>query len=327
MTEGVTGSPNVAAMATVPQVAVLPGTGPWAARGAAAVVAGGGVVVSDPSSASALVWTAPGLDPVATATALRETLDRYPGIRWVQLPWAGVEQYAAAGLLDHEHLWTCAKGVYGQPVAEHALCLTLACLRHLKAYSLATRWTGQSGQTLFGARVAIFGAGGIGAELMALFGPFGCRVTVVRNRPLPLAGARVLGWEERHLALVDADVVVLALALTPSTEGFFGRAQFDAMPAHACLVNVARGRHVVTDDLVAALAGGAIGAAGLDVTEPEPLPDGHPLWSLDNCLITPHTANTEAMAIPVLARRITENVRRFGAGVVLDGIVDPDLGY
>ena len=72
---------------------------------------------------------------------------------------------------------------------------------------------------------------------------------------------------------------------------------------------------------------GEIAAAGLDVTEPEPLPEGHPLWSLENCLITPHTANTEAMAIPVLAKRISENVRRFGAGLDLEGVVDPDLGY
>ncbi|MFP4513514.1 MAG: NAD(P)-dependent oxidoreductase, partial [Acidimicrobiales bacterium] len=99
------------------------------------------------------------------------------------------------------------------------------------------------------------------------------------------------------------------------------------MADHAWLVNVARGRHVVTDDLVAALRDGAIGGAGLDVTDPEPLPPEHPLWSLPNVLITPHVGNTPEMGVPLLAARVTENVRRFAAGEDLLGIVDVDLGY
>lgn len=305
---------------------MLPGTGPYADAARGAVAAGGGQVV-DPADSEALVWTAAGMDPVATAAALHDTLERYPGIRWVQLPWAGVEQYAAAGVLDHQHLWTCAKGVYGQPVAEHALTLTLACLRHLKEYGRADHWTGQAGRSLFGAPVSIFGAGGIGGQLMALLRPFGCEITVVRNRAEPLAGAKVVAWEERDQALAGADVVILALALTAQTEGFLGLRQLKIMGPQACLVNVARGRHVVTDELVVALKKGTIAAAGLDVTNPEPLPAGHPLWTMPNCLITPHTANTEAMAVPVLAARIAGNVRRFGADEPLEGIVDPDLGY
>jgi phosphoglycerate dehydrogenase-like enzyme len=285
--------------------------------------------VVDPAEAEAeaLVWTAAGMDPVATAAALRDNLERYPAVRWVQLPWAGVELYAAAGVLDHDHLWTCAKGVYGPPVAEHALTLTLACFRHLKEYSRADHWTGQAGRTLFGAPVTIFGAGGIARHLLALLAPFGGQVTVVRHRAEPLAGARVVAWEAREEALAGADAVILALALTAETEGFLGRRALEIMGSHASLVNVARGRHVVTDDLVMALTEGAIGAAGLDVTDPEPLPAGHPLWSLPNCLITPHTANTEVMAIPVLANRIADNVRRFAADQPLEGLVNPDLGY
>jgi phosphoglycerate dehydrogenase-like enzyme len=312
-------------MASIPRVAVLPRFGPYAEAALSAIGSGGGVVV-EPHEANALVWTQPGTG--TSVGELRDVLAAYPDVRWVQLPWAGVEPYAQGDILDHSHVWTCAKGVYGQPVAEHALTLTLACMRHLKEYALADHWTGQAGQTLFGASVTIFGGGGITRELLGLLGPFGAQVTVVRKRVSPLAGAhRVVGWDARDEALAGADVVVLALALTPETEGSFGQREFSLMPAHSSLVNVARGRHVVTDDLVGALAGGAIAAAGLDVTEPEPLPAGHPLWSLPNCLITPHTANTEAMAVPVLGRRIAENVRRFGAGEALEGIVDPDLGY
>jgi phosphoglycerate dehydrogenase-like enzyme len=90
---------------------------------------------------------------------------------------------------------------------------------------------------------------------------------------------------------------------------------------------VARGRHVDTGALVAALTEGSIGGAALDVTDPEPLPDGHPLWQLERCIITPHTADTAEMTQPLLARRIRDNVTRFSAGQPLIGVVDPDLGY
>ena len=99
------------------------------------------------------------------------------------------------------------------------------------------------------------------------------------------------------------------------------------MDAHAWLVNVARGAHVVTDDLVVALREGWIGGAALDVTDPEPLPEGHPLWSLPNCLVSSHTANTWETGRPHLARRIRENVRRYAAGEPLLGLVDVGLGY
>jgi phosphoglycerate dehydrogenase-like enzyme len=231
-------------------------------------------------------------------------------------------------VFDRHHLWTSAKGVYSRPVAEHALALTLAGFRNLKGYSQARRWTGQSARSLFGASVTIYGGGGITDELVRLLGPFGCRVTVVRKRPAPVADvARVAAWDDRDAMLVGADAVILALALTPETEGFVGRRQFDAMEPHAWLVNVARGRHVVTAALVDALAQQVIGGAALDVTDPEPLPEGHPLWAQPNCLITPHTANTQAMAAPLLAGRVADNVRRFSAGLALCGQVDPELGY
>jgi phosphoglycerate dehydrogenase-like enzyme len=99
------------------------------------------------------------------------------------------------------------------------------------------------------------------------------------------------------------------------------------MQDHAWIINVARGGHIVTDDLVWALENNIIGGAGLDVTEPEPLPDGHPLWSLNNCIITPHVGNTPAMAVPLLSERITENVRHWAGGEDLIGPVFVDLGY
>lgn len=307
-------------------VAVLPVPDNAVPENLAQAIEAGGGEVAEPEHAAALVWTAAGVSAASTAGALKETLAHYPALRWIQLPWAGVEQYARLEVFDHEHTWTCAKGIYAAPVAEQALALTLACLRHFKFYSRATGWSGQHGATLFDRHVTIYGGGGIAEALIRLLEPFRCSVTVVRKHPRPGAVPEV-AWEERQSTLPGADVVVLALALTDETADCLGRAEFELLPDHACVINVARGRHIVTDDLVEALATGQIGAAGLDVTEPEPLPDGHPLWALDNCLVTPHTANTQAMAAPLLAARIAENVRRFAAGEPLEGLVDPDLGY
>jgi D-3-phosphoglycerate dehydrogenase len=139
--------------------------------------------------------------------------------------------------------------------------------------------------------------------------------------------ARVVGHDDLHDALAGALLVVLALALTPETTGIIGAAELERMDGDAWLVNVARGPHVVTDDLVAALRAGAIGGAALDVTDPEPLPAGHPLWDLDNCLITPHTSNTWTMAEPLFAQRVGANVARYQRGEPLLGLVDPKLGY
>jgi phosphoglycerate dehydrogenase-like enzyme len=128
-------------------------------------------------------------------------------------------------------------------------------------------------------------------------------------------------------ALVGADLVVVELALTAETEGMLSRNEFELMERHAWVVNVARGRHIVTDDLVWALEHGEIGGAALDVTDPEPLPDDHPLWSAPRCIITPHVGSTWDMAVPLLAERITANVRRYTHGEPLLGLVDPDLQY
>ncbi|MDZ7678506.1 MAG: D-isomer specific 2-hydroxyacid dehydrogenase family protein [Acidimicrobiales bacterium] len=304
---------------SAPKVAVAPRSGRYESL-VAAVEQGGGVVV-DPTEADALVWA-----DAARPDLLPDVLASAPRLRWVQLPFAGIENFV--DLLDRERTWTCGKGVYAPPVAEHALAMTLAGLRHLVGYGRATRWEGPAGQNLLGAEVVILGGGEITRVLLGLLDPFGCTTTVVRNRDEAVPGAtRTVGPDRLPDVLPGADVVVLALALTPETTGIIGAAELELMADHAWLVNVARGRHVVTDELVAALSEGAIGGAGLDVTDPEPLPSEHPLWSLPNVLITPHVGNTPEMGVPLLAARVTENVRRFAAGDELLGVVDIDLGY
>lgn len=287
---------------------------------AEAVEAGGGHLVG-PEDADAVVWASP-----RHPDELRALLADQPRLRWVQLPFAGIETYV--DILDHDRRWTCGKGVYATPVAEMAMALLLAGLRNVGAYAQASSWGRPAGRNLVGARITILGGGGITEELLRLLGPFEVEATVVRRDPAPLAGAaRTVGTDGLDAALADADGVVLALALTPETTGIIDAAALDRMPDHACLVNVARGGHVVTDDLVAALAAGTLGSAGLDVTDPEPLPDGHPLWSEPRCTITPHVGNTPEMAVPLLSARVRENVRRWIAGDELLGPVDVDRGY
>jgi phosphoglycerate dehydrogenase-like enzyme len=241
---------------------------------------------------------------------------------------AGIERIAESGVLDHERQWTSAKGAYAEPVAEHALALLLAGLRSLPERARARSWGQPAAQTLFDQPVAVVGGGGITLALLRLLEPFRARVTVVRRSAEPVAGAaRTVTVTQLPEALAGARAVVLTLALTPQTRGLIGPRELELMDRQAWLVNVARGALVDTAALVAALRAGQIGGAALDVTDPEPLPDGHPLWDLPNCLITPHTADTEQMTEPLLAARIAENVRRLAAGRELEGLVDPDLGY
>jgi phosphoglycerate dehydrogenase-like enzyme len=305
---------------TAPRVAVGPAPRDSACQ---AIRDGGGEPVGVGVAADALVW----LDP-ADPDGLRRALAAASAARWVQLPMAGVERMAAAGLLDPGRAWTSAKGAYAEPVAEHALALALAGLRLLRRRVRARSWGSPAGESLYDEPVTILGGGGIAVSLLGLLAPFRAAATVLRRKAEPVPGAaRTLPRPKLHEALTGARVVFVALALTPDTERIIGPAELALMRPDSWLVNVARGRHVDTGALVAALRRDAIGGAALDVTDPEPLPDGHPLWDLENCIITPHTADTPEMVERLLASRIRDNVARFAAGQPLIGLVDPASGY
>jgi len=305
---------------TSPRIAI--GPRPWDGITAVVREAGGEPAGIGPD-ADALVWLdAADLDGLARALAAA------PAARWVQLPFAGVELAAGAGLLDPARTWTCAKGAYAEPVAEHALMLALAGLRFLRRRIRATSWGTAAGESLYDQPVTIVGGGGIAAALTTLLAPMRAQVTVVRRQSAPVPGAvRTLQTGQLAQALPGARVVFVALALTPETEHIIGATELAAMRPDAWLVNVARGRHVDTGALVDALRSRSIGGAALDVTDPEPLPEGHPLWDLDNAIITPQTADTPEMIRRMLSRRIGRNVAAFAAGRPLEGLVDPAAGY
>jgi phosphoglycerate dehydrogenase-like enzyme len=263
--------------------------------------------------ASALIW----LD--SNPDSFQDSLPE--GVRWVQLPSAGVESWLPR--IDRERAWTSAAGAYGLPVAEHALALMLAGTRRLHDCARATTWTAPPARPLDGSTVAIVGAGGIGRALIGLLEPLDAEVVAVtrRGRDGTLPADRI------GEVLPRADHVVIAAPATAATRHIIGAGELAAMREDAWLVNIARGSLVDTDALVDALARGAIGGAALDVTDPEPLPDGHPLWGEPRALITPHIANPPVTLRRYLARHVQENVARFAKGDELLSRIDLDAGY
>ncbi len=285
-----------------------------------AVERGGGVDVADPEEAEAIVWLG------SDNSKLPELL--HPGVRWVQLPSAGVESWMEKGLIDTERVYTSAAGVYSETVAEHALALMLAGARRLHESARATSWEVGWGRLFGGSTVVILGAGGIGRALIRLLEPFGTRTLAVTRsgREVPGATASYSADQTEEL-WPEGDFFVVASPATGDTERMIGARELDAMQSHAWVVNVARGSLIDTEALVEALTEGRIGGAALDVTDPEPLPDGHPLWTELRALITPHTANPPDALARALAERIEENVSRFKAGEELIAVVDVEAGY
>jgi phosphoglycerate dehydrogenase-like enzyme len=301
---------------TAPVVAIAPEPD---SEYAAAVEAGGGRV-GDLGGADGLVWAD------AHAVELPALPDR---VRWVQLPSAGVERWLERGLPDGP-VFTSAAGAFALPVAEHALALLLAGARRLAECARAGEWRALRGEvrSLEAATVAIVGAGGIGRELIALLEPFGSRVLAVTRRGNPVPGAeRTVAADRVDDVLPEADFVVLAAPGTAGARHLVDAERLTRFKAGAWLVNVGRGSLVDTDALVDALEEGRLGGAALDVTDPEPLPAGHPLWRREDVLITPHIATPPESERRHMAERIRDNVARLAAGEPLLGVVDREAGY
>lgn len=288
---------------------------------AAAIVAGGGTLC-ELDEADALVWD-------GSAEEFPDLPDR---VRWVQLTYAGIEPFFRAGLIDDRRVWANASGVYADNVAEYAVGALLVGLRQFHASIAAKRWSKDlldpRVRTLHGSTVAIVGCGGIGRAMIPRLRAFGADVVAVNRSGRPVDGAKVTLPADRTAEVWSlADHFVVAAPATAQTDRLVDAAALGAMPETAWLVNVARGNLVDTDALVEALRNGVIAGAVLDVTDPEPLPDGHPLWDLDNAVITPHIANTRSRLTETFAPTLEENVRRFAAGEEPIARVDPSAGY
>lgn len=238
-----------------------------------------------------------------------------PDLRVVQLLSAGADAWAGR-LADHITLCD-ARGVHDSSTAEWIVAAVLSYLREFPGFARAQarrEWSyDQFAPTdeLAGKRVLIVGAGSIGAALDARLAPFEVELTRVARKARPADG--VHGVSELPALLPSADIVVLVVPLTDGTRGLVDARFLAAMPDGALLVNAARGPVVDTAALVAEVSTGRIGAA-LDVTEPEPLPADHPLWSRPKVLLTPHVAGSVRGLLPRAYRLAGQQLRRFAAG-------------
>ena len=291
-----------------------------------AIETSGGQIADMDRNVEALVWT-----DYARPDLLAARLEDNPQLRFVQLPFAGVDAFSEIIARHPQITFTSAKRSYSEPVAEHALMLCMALGRIIPERVRAKSWGKKHADSLFDAEVVIVGGGGIAQQLVELLAPMRSLVTVIRKRPgEPFDNSQhsqVAGFDQLDESLARAQFVIRACALTPETRFLFNAERFKLMRKDAYLVNVARGEIVNQEDLVQALKSGEIAACATDVTYPEPLPDDHEMWGVENLLITPHTADTMPIVTRLFALRLQENVTAWLTGGELVGIVDPGLGY
>ena len=262
---------------------------------------------------------APALAAVLSAGKLRWLNSAYAGVDW--LPLDELERRGIA--------LTCGSGLTATAVAEFAVMAMLAVAKDYPAVVRAQdrrEWLSEAPGTreLSGSRALIFGQGAIGQAIGRMLQGFGVDTVAVRRRPEEGA----LGPGEWQARIGEFDWIVLALPGTPETRGLIGAAEIAAMKADAVLVNYARADVIDQPALMEALRERRIAAAVLDLTDPEPLPPGHPLWSLDNAHITMHLSGipTEA-SLRRAAERFARNCERFRRGEPLEARVDLRLGY
>ncbi len=302
-----------------------------------ALVAPGVKIIPFTSSEEALEHVADADAIIGSATP--ELLAAGQQLRWVQVGSAGVERYLAIPQLGSgEVLLTNGQKLSSPEIAEHVMALVRALARgldHALAAQAKGAWerrqitsSAQLGR-LRGKTMLVVGLGGIGTEVARLASAAEMRVTGIRSsrRSGPPFVDRVGLTEELTEFASEADVVVNCLPMTPDTADIFDADLFDTMKNTATFVNVGRGGTVDTDALVAALSEGKIAGAGLDVTDPEPLPADHQLWKAPNLIITPHYAARSDIGRERRWLLYRENLRRFVTGEPLLSVVDPEKGY
>lgn len=250
-------------------------------------------------------------------------------LKWLNSIYAGVEAFPLDVLAQRGVVLTNGAGINAVPIAEYVVLLMLAQSKNYREVVRAQErreWLKDSPgkRELFGSSALILGYGAIGQEVEKRLAGFGMGVSKARRSP----GPGVLGPDEWRGHLGEFDWIVIAVPATAETEGMIGAAELAAMKADAVLVNVARGSVIDQDALTEALNAGRIGGALLDVTTPEPLPEDHPLWALDNAQITMHlTGKAQNRMYQRSAARFLENLARYGRGERLEPVVDYAAGY
>lgn len=255
-------------------------------------------------------------------------------LAWIQSWGAGVDGLLYPELVESDVVLCSAKGYVGVHLADHAMALLLALTRGIHTAIRNPGWDPRwpirdASWELVDRTMGIVGLGGTGRELARRAVAFGMRVVAVdpEDVEVPSEVEACWGMNRFHALLEQADVVVICAPLTAETERLFDRDAFARMPDHALLINVTRGRIVDEAALVEALEGKRIGGAGLDVVPQEPLPEDHPLWKMENVVITPHTAGGSPNRDGRCVALFCENLRRYLDGRPLTSVIDKRKGY
>jgi phosphoglycerate dehydrogenase-like enzyme len=267
----------------------------------------------------------------AYGTVPAELLARATKLRWICAARAGLGgAWFYDALVKSDIVVTNMRGAYNEHLAAHAVAFLLAFARRFDHYLPQKRWQrGPAMIDLPAQRVLIVGVGGAGAEAAKLCAALGMRVLGVDPRVTdrPAGMDDLAGTDRLDERLGDADFVILTTPETPDTVGMFNARLFSKMKPGSYFINIARGRCVVTADLIAVLQSGHLAGAGLDVADPEPLPDDSPLWTMPSVLITPHVAIYGTPYRDKWEAMLIENCRRFAAGQPLLNVVDKEKWF
>lgn len=253
-------------------------------------------------------------------------------LKWIQSSAAGLDHVLVPSVVDSEIIVTSASGVLADQVAEHAVALLTSLLRSLPTFSRAQQkkeFVRRPTRDLHHAHIGIVGLGGVGRRIAEVLSAFKTRIWATDVFPIdkPAHVERLLAADKLDEMLGAVDILVLAAPLTAQTRGMIGRAALGKLKPGGILINVARGPLVVERDLVEALQSGHLHAAGLDVTEREPLPESSALWDMPNVIITPHVGGQSARRIDQMTDFFCENLRRYLGGRPLMNLVDKRLGF
>ena len=286
------------------------------------VPAGGGTSVLEDAPADPRLAEA----DIALGQPAAKAVLEAPRLRWMQVSTASFTRYDTpefrAAVEEKKLVLTNSSSVYDQACAEHLLAFMLAQARQLPRALATTTLSGTdtwyqlraSCRLLRGKTVLIVGYGAIAEKLVGMLAPFAMRVRAIRREPRGTENINILTPEQIYPALATADHVVNILPDNAGTRGFFGSKEFAAMKKGAAFYNIGRGTTVDQEALAAGLQNGTPGAAWLDVTDPEPLPEGHPLLALENCHITPHTGGGQKDDMRDLVEHFLENFARYLKG-------------
>lgn len=253
-------------------------------------------------------------------------------LRWIQSSAAGLDHCLVPAVLASDILVTSASGLFANQVAEQTLALLLGLLRGLPTFirqQQAKDFTRRPTDDLHGKTVGIIGFGGNGRRIAEVLAPFRVRILATdmfpRDTPAHIEAVRPAG--ELHAVLSEVDIAILCVPLSSQTHHLIDAAAFAKMKPGTILINVARGAVVDETALVNALESGQVSAAGLDVTEVEPLPEASPLWNASNVIITPHVGAQSAKRVDDSTDLFCENLRCYLWGERLRNVVDKELGF